>query len=211
MRTKDKKRTRRLYKQTRVNLRIIFMTAVAICLGLLFYCIISEAADYDFMPKAGWEEMIEEIPVEPIYIEEEPEYEHPHELFDEPIAPNYILTDHEAELLLQIGVLEGGEVDPESIANVMQVVMNRVESDSFPNSVEEVIFQDNPKQFTTADKLATANITPEAYAALDQVIFGDYTENDTHFFESCEGLIFSGWAEYAFSYGGHDFYKVKEG
>jgi len=191
--------------------------AVAVLLvGLLLFLIslngkateeVGEVEELYFMPTAGFEEFLEETPVpEPI----EDVGWHEIETYDEPIAPLYLLTDREVDLLLRIGVLEGGKKDVVGIAHVMQVVMNRVESDQFPNTVEEVIFQKNPVQFTTADKLAKANITPEAYAALDQVIFGDYQSNGACFFESCDGLIFNSWADYAFSYGGHDFYNVKE-
>lgn len=131
------------------------------------------------------------------------------ETFAESIAPTYILTDKEADLLLRIGVLEGGQEDPTAIAHVMQVVLNRVSSDRFPNTVEEVIFQTNPIQFCTASQLAKANITPAAYVALDAVIFGEYQSNTSHFFESCEGLIWAKTYDYEFSYGGHDFYKVR--
>lgn len=196
MRTKMKKRCYRMYKDTRKNLIIIFLTAVAIVLGLLFYCVKTEAADFE-MPEAGFGEFIQEIEVEPIY--------------QEYIDPVYILTDREVDLLLRIGTLEGGCDGVDGIANVMQVVMNRVASDEFPNTVEEVIFQKNPTQFTTADKLATANITSEAYAALDQVIFGDYLWNNNHFFESAPGLIFANMYEYTFTVGGHDFYRLRGG
>ena len=166
--------------------------------------VVEEIEELYFMPTAGFEEFLEETPIEDVGW-------HEIETYDEPIAPLYLLSDDEVDLLLRIGVLEGGQEDVAGIAHVMQVVLNRVDSDRFPNSIEEVIFQKNPIQFTTADKLAKANITPEAYAALDQVIFGDYQSNTACFFESCDGLIFSSWADYTFSYGGHDFYNVKEG
>lgn len=175
----------------------------AVLLGLLFYCVVSEAADYE-LPEAGFIEFIEEIEPEEII------FENPHELFETPIEPTYILSDREVDLLLQIGTLEAGCDGVDGMANVMQVILNRVESDTFPDTVEEVIFQTNPIQFTTASMLGTANITAEAYEALDAVVFGEYQENDTHFFESCEGKVFSSWADYSFTYGGHDFYKLKE-
>ena len=189
MRNKDRK-----------NLRIILLIIAALYAGLLFYCVKSEAADYEteelyLLPEAGFTEFLDEIePIEPEPLE--------------CIEPTYILSDEDADLLLRIGVQEAGCDGVDGIANVMQVVLNRVESEEFPDTVEDVIFQTG--QFCAASVLATANITPEAYVALDAVIFGEYQENDTHFFESCEGLVFSGWADYVFTEGGHDFYRVKE-
>lgn len=167
--------------------KILFGLAVLFS-GLLFYCPESYA-----MGEAGFYEFLDEIePIEPK---------------EERILPHYILTDEDAELLLRIGVLEGGCDGVDGIANVMQVVLNRFESDAFPNTIEGVLYQDH--QFTTASRLATANITPEAYAALDCVIFGDYLENECYYFESMDGLAFASWADYSFSYGGHDFYTLK--
>ncbi len=165
--------------------KFIWGFVAALFSGLLFCCVDVEASD--ILPAAGFQKWESEI---------------------EPIEPTYIVTDEEADLLVRIGCLEGG-ADVEGIANVIQVVMNRVASDKFPNTISEVIFQNNPVQFTTADKLADANVVPEAYEALDAVIFGEYQDNDCHFFESLEGLAFSGWSDYSFSYGGHDFYKVR--
>lgn len=182
---------------------IIFLAALiaALIAGLLFYCPKTYACEAQggtlyLMPKAGFEEFIAEI--EPVI----PEPEEP--LLS--IEPTYICTDKEAELLVAIGVLEGG-YNRESIGHVIQVVFNRVADPRFPNTIEEVIFQTNPRQFATAEKLATANVTPEAWAALDGVIFGEFTDNQCLYFESEEGLSFSGWATYVFSFGGHDFYK----
>lgn len=196
-------------KRKKLNKFILFVAVLY--LGLLFYYITSDAESSDLMPKAGFEKFISDIDIPDQTDAYIPTCEY--EYFEDPIDPTYMLTDEEVELLLKLGVLEGGGTDPEAIANVMQVVMNRVESDAFPNTVKEVIFQNNPVQFTTASKLATTNIPSEAYAAaysaLDQVIFGDYACNDAHYFESCDGLAFNSWADYSFSYGGHDFYKSR--
>lgn len=167
----------------------VFVGVLAVLSGLLFCCPKVEACEDDIFPCAGFEETIKEIEVKP-----------------EKILPRYILTDEDADLLLRVGVCEAGETDRDGIANVMQVVLNRVfESDDFPNSVRGVIFQD--KQFSTAHMLATANVTPEAYAALDCVIFGEYKSNEALYFESLPGVVWDNVHDYQFSYGGHDFYK----
>lgn len=125
----------------------------------------------------------------------------------EPVEPTYILTKEEKLLLKQIGVLEAGEVDEEGIAHVMQVVLNRYESEEFPDSIEEVIFQENPRQFTTAKRLKKANVTDAADNALNSVILGQYTDNEALYFESIPGKVWEKKHKYLFSYGGHDFYK----
>lgn len=166
-------------------------TAVLIA-GLFLFCtrvFACEDEENYILPKAGFQLFIEEIECKPI-----------HHL------PSYILTEEDADLLLRVGVCEAGEVDSEGIANVMQVVLNRVfESDDFPGTIEEVIFQ--RKQFSTAHRLAKANITPEAYEALDAVCMGEYKSNKALYFESLPGKVWSNVHDYLFTYGGHDFYK----
>lgn len=162
-------------------------TAVLVS-GLFFFCMKVFACD-DILPKQGFQLFIEETECKPI-----------HQL------PSYILTEEDADLLLRVGVCEAGEVDSEGIANVMQVVLNRVfESDDFPGTIEEVIFQ--RKQFSTAHRLAKANITEAAEEALIAVCAGDYKDNEALYFESLPGLVWSNVHDYQFSYGGHDFYK----
>lgn len=182
--------------------RVLLAMAVLVS-GLLFYCPKSyacyaefEAMD-DWAPDAGFYEFLDEI--------EPGEYVEPEEPPLEKTLPHYILTDEDADLLLRIGVLEGGCDGVDGIAHVMQVVLNRFESDDWPNTISGVLLQSG--QFTTAEKLANANITPEAYAALDCVIFGDYLWNEALYFESLEGIAWADCHQYLFSYGGHDFYK----
>ncbi len=167
----------------------IFTTMAALLLGLLFYCTEVEAKAPYYLPNAGYNEFIAETRCKPRHI-----------------LPRYILMDDDADLLLRVGVLEAGGGDQKAIANVMQVVLNRVfETDDFPGSIHDVIFQEH--QFCTASKLADADITPEAWAALDCVIFGEYTSNEALYFESLPGQVWSTVHNYQFSYGGHDFYK----
>lgn len=166
----------------------LMLAAAVLISGLLFSCPEVRACEDDIFPTAGFQEFVDEI---------EP---------SECIMPEYYVTDEEAVLLLAVGVLEGGEKDVDGIAHVMQVILNRVASPEFPNTIAGVIFQKDPIQFCTASRLATANITPEAYVALDAVIFGEYGYNQCLYFESLSGLAFASWADYQFSYGGHDFY-----
>lgn len=154
---------------------------------------VNEAED-DILPKAGFQEFIDEIEVEEVAESMQ-------------AFPSYILTAEDEDLILRLAVLEAGDKDVDGMANVMQVVLNRFESDKFPNSIRGVIFQSG--QFCTASRLATANISDEAREALNKVVWGEYKWNECHYFESCDGLAFAGWSTYIFSYGGHDFYKAK--
>lgn len=161
----------------------VLMGAVLVS-GLFLFCPKTYACEE--LPKAGFQEWESEVECKPV---------------------SYILTEEEKDLLLRLGVHEGGETDSESIAHVMQTVLNRVDSEQFPNTVSEVIFQKNPTQFTSAKRLAKANITDAAYEALEQVIMGVYVTDEALYFESLPGKVWSKSHNYLFTYGGHDFYK----
>lgn len=102
-------------------------------------------------------------------------------------------TDYEDDLLLRLGMCEAGGESTECIAHVMQVVLNRVESDNFPNSVESVIYQNG--QFSPVSTGWFDNISPsyKCYDALEMVKNGEIG-NNALFFESCNG---DSWASYA--------------
>lgn len=163
------------------------LCAAALVSGLLFCCPEVEASDY-LWPKAGFQEWEYQIECEPA--------KH---------LPRYFLPEEDEDLVMRIGVLEGGETDPEAIAHVIQVVMNRFESDAFPNTISGVLYQE--KQFTSVKRLHKANVTDAAKEALEAVERGDYADNEALYFESLEGKVWSNVHEYQFSYGGHDFYK----
>lgn len=163
----------------------VLMGAAVLVSGLLFCCPQVNAAD-ELRPKAGFTEWESEIECKPV---------------------SYILTDEQKDKVKRIGVLEGGGEDAEAIAHVIQVVMNRVASDKFPNTVEEVIFQKNPTQFCTAKRLAKADVTEAADEALEAVIKGEYKSNEALYFESLPGKTWEKIHTYLFSYEGHDFYK----
>ncbi len=162
----------------------VLLGAMAVLSGLLFYCPKVEAC----YPEAGFTEFINEIECKPI-----------HHL------PSYILTEEDEDLLLRVGVCEAGETDPEGIANCMQVVLNRFDSENFPNTISGVVYQKN--QFSSTNKLANANITDAAYEALDAVKNGEYKDNEALYFESLDGMVWIDTHQFLFSYGGHDFYK----
>lgn len=64
---------------------------------------------------------------------------------DEP-SGGYLVT-FEMAMLAQLVQAEAGNQDLKGKRLVADVVLNRVDSERFPNTVEEVIFQKNPVQF----------------------------------------------------------------
>ena len=80
------------------------------------------------------------------------------------------LTYEEAQLLMKIAEADAGNQGAEGMWLVMSVVMNRVESPDFPNTIGEVIFQDH--QFSSVSDGNFDNVvilTAEAHEALARI------------------------------------------
>lgn len=192
-------------------------TMVAIMLScLLFFCMNVEANEIEEYPivtfepvypegsenvDAGFSEFVDNIECTPIY-EEAAEQLEP--ITIEP-SKIYVITDEDSDLILRIASLEAGNQGIDGMAYVMQVILNRFENSSFPNSIEGVIYQDG--QFCTAKRIQRAEIKPGAYEALELVKQGDYASSEALYFESCAGKIWSKSHTYLFTHGNHDFYK----
>ncbi len=79
-------------------------------------------------------------------------------------------TDEESQMLLKLAMAEAENQGVIGKALVMRVVKNRVDSEDFPNSIEEVIFQ--PKQFSPIEdgRYDAAIPDEECYEALEWVL-----------------------------------------
>ena len=71
----------------------------------------------------------------------------------------------EIKLLAEVIYHENWHTDKERLAAYYTgaVVMNRVKSDKWPNTVEAVLYQKNPRQYSTTDKFFTTEIPEECY------------------------------------------------
>lgn len=118
-------------------------------------------------------------------------------------------NDDEAQMLLRIAMAEAESETVAGKALVIRTVMNRVESDAFPDSIEEVLFQEN--QFTPVQpggRYYTTEPDDGCREALYLVSTGWDESQGALYFESCGG---SSWhsrnLEYLFQEGNHRFYK----
>lgn len=83
------------------------------------------------------------------------------------------LSDYEKDLLAKIVWLESGNQSNDGQQAVITVILNRVISNDFPNSVEAVLSQKNPTQFTTWSKLNSATPEQKNYDNINAVLKGD--------------------------------------
>lgn len=123
--------------------------------------------------------------------------------------PDIIEVDYdEAQMLMNIAWVEHGIGSPEAQANVMKTVMNRVESDDFPNSIAGVILQG--KQFSTVTCGKYFKATPDldthlALALLEQ----GKINHDALYFEASymQDTWMSHHKTFLFESEGHRFYR----
>ena len=89
----------------------------------------------------------------------------------------YDISAEEYEMLLRIVEAEAGGEDTEGKILVANVVLNRVESDKFPDTIEEVIFQKNGKvtQFSPiADgRYYTVEVSEDTIDAVNRALSGE--------------------------------------
>lgn len=116
----------------------------------------------------------------------------------------------DSEILLKIAMAEAEGEDTEGKALVMLVVLNRVWSDDFPDSIEAVVFQEN--QFSPVKdggRYYTTEPDEDCYAALALIQGGWDQSMGALYFESEENA--DNWHSnnltYLFQHGNHRFYK----
>ena len=93
-------------------------------------------------------------------------------------------TDEESQMLLKLAMAEAEDQGVTGKALVMNVVKNRLDSDEFPNTIEEVIFQ--PYQFTPVldGRYDAAVPDEECYEALEMVLNYWDASNGALYFEA---------------------------
>lgn len=98
------------------------------------------------------------------------------------------LTQEEAEMIMKLAWSEAGNQGVEGQLVVMNVIMNRVENEDFPNTVREVIYQKHNGQYQFAvmgnGVFKKANPTSETHMALAELEGGKDISQGALFFES---------------------------
>lgn len=124
----------------------------------------------------------------------------------------YSFTENDRYLLAKIAKAEMGTEDTEAKALAILVVLNRLKSDKFPNTIKEVLYQKN--QFSPIGNGSFDRLEPDedCYKALELVESGWNESKEATFFEACPNG--STWHENnlkkLFKHGVTTFYKEKE-
>ena len=86
------------------------------------------------------------------------------------------LTEDETDMLAALVYCEAGNQSAEGQQAVVEVVLNRLMADNFPDMLHEVIFQGygtRQQQFTPAGQIATTTPTQEQYDAIEAALHGE--------------------------------------
>ena len=128
----------------------------------------------------------------------------------------YDISAEEYEMLLRIVEAEAGGEDTEGKILVANVVLNRVESDKFPDTIEEVIFQKNGKvtQFSPiADgRYYTVEVSEDTIDAVNRALSGEDLSQGALYFaarssaDSDNMRWFDRHLTFLFQHGGHEFF-----
>lgn len=115
-------------------------------------------------------------------------------------------------LLAKIAMTEAEGEDVEGKALVMLVVLNRVGSDEFPDSISEVIFQERQFSPVGDGRFERTEPNQECYEALELIHLNRWDESQGALYFESDGD--SDWhknnLQYLFQHGNHYFYTDKE-
>lgn len=131
---------------------------------------------------------------------------------------NYrFLEEEELEILQRIVEAEAGNEDEDGKLLVANVVLNRVDSDRFPETVTEVVFQQSKgvTQFSpvASGRIYTVEISEETVAAVERALAGEDISQGALYFaarkyaSSSKMRWFDEKLTFLFRHGGHEFYK----
>lgn len=126
------------------------------------------------------------------------------------------ITKKEYNILTRIVEAEttGGDIKSKQI--VANVILNRVEDDGFPDTIEEVVFQKNGSGFQFSPisdgRYYSVTVTKETKKAVNQALQGkDNSEGALYFanrsYSNPKNMAwFDNNLKYLFSYGGHEYF-----
>lgn len=131
----------------------------------------------------------------------------------------YDLSERDMELLLRIVEAEAGCEDEDGRLLVANVVLNRMESELFPDSVAEVVLQtsNGVSQFSpvSSGSIWTVEISEETREAVEKALEGENISKGALFFaarkyaDSKRMKWFDEKLDFLFEHGGHDFFTLK--
>ena len=129
----------------------------------------------------------------------------------------YDITEEEVDILQRIVEAEAGGEDEEGKLLVANVVLNRVNSDKFPDTVKEVVLQRSERvtQFSpvASGRIWRVEVSDETISAVERALNGEDISEGALFFAARRRANqdkmrwFDTSLTYLFRHGGHEFFK----
>lgn len=122
-------------------------------------------------------------------------------------------TDEDYEVLLRIVQAEAGVCDDKGKILVANVIINRVRSKKFPDSVTDVVYQRSQFSPVSNGTINTCRITQQTRDCVDRALAGeDYSDGALYFMNRSRSASsnvnwFDGHLTYVTSHGGHEFFR----
>lgn len=128
--------------------------------------LLKEMKDNDSLRQEVQVEEVEEVNEEPIHILTDSELSQLYSLNPQPINDTCLsLTVDDAQALMKIAVVEDN-TDAKVQEEIMMVILNRIASEEFPDTIIGVITQDNPIQFSTVPNGSFKKAVPDVNSHL---------------------------------------------
>ena len=121
-------------------------------------------------------------------------------------------TDEDYQVLLRIVQAEEGICDPKGKILVADVIINRVLSGKFPDSVKAVVYQPSQFQPVSNGTINTVKVTAETIECVDRALAGeDYSNGALYFMNRRASGSAASWFDrrltYLFAHDGHEFFR----
>ena len=157
-------------------------------------------AQLDVQP--GEENVETEVPAEETELEPEVVEEEETDILN--------LEYNDYNVLLKIVEAEAGGENLTGKIMVANVILNRVNSDRFPNTVTEVVYQKSQFSPTIDGRIDTVSISQETLTAVERALSGEDHSNGALYFRSvhCNSTWFDNRLTRVAEHGNHIFYTI---
>ena len=128
-------------------------------------------------------------------------------------AASVSLSDRDYQTLLKIVQAEAGNCDRTGRILVANVILNRVESDTFPDTVHSVVYQRHQFSPVGNGSINRCRVTDATVEAVDSALAGeDYSDGALYFMNrraSSRKNVrwFDNHLDFLFKHGNHEFFK----
>ena len=122
-------------------------------------------------------------------------------------------SDSDYDVLLRIVQAEAGNCDMEGRVMVANVILNRVENDSFPNTITKVVYQKHQFSPVSNGSIKRCRVTAETVEAVGRALSGeDLTDGALYFMNrhassKKNASWFDRHLEFLFKHGNHEFFR----